>query len=134
MSQRISTIKAEQKGDSLMQVSEMKQKGQGKVSFEENDCRAKSPQRKQARQNNLPCKIHLLQWSGWQNCSSQSYPGHKQLPRFHLPSKNKHWRRLFPRTGVVVEMCLGLMRLGTIIKLHLAKITKKKIKIWTGLQ
>lgn len=39
----------------------MKQKGHGKVSFEENGCRAKSPQRKQARQKNLPCKTHLLQ-------------------------------------------------------------------------
>jgi len=55
-----STIKAEQKCNSLMQVSEMKQKGQEKGSFEENSCRAKSPQRKQARQSNLPCKIHLL--------------------------------------------------------------------------
>jgi len=54
------TIKAEQKCNSLMQVSEMKQKGQEKGSFEENGCRAKSPQRKQARQSNLPCKIHLL--------------------------------------------------------------------------
>lgn len=125
MSQRISTIKAEQKCDSLVQVSEMKRKGRGKVSFEENGWRAKSPQRKQARQNNLPCKIHLLQWSGWQSWSTQSYPCHKQLPGFHVPPKTKHWRGLFPRIGVVVEMHLGLMRPVTIIKLRLAKITKK---------